>query len=101
MINVIASIRVKPESLAEFLRIFKSNVPRVREERGCIEYFPALDVDVNLPAQHLDGNVVTVIEKWESVEDLKAHLGSPHMAAYRESVKDLVASVSLKVLQEA
>lgn len=101
MINVIASIRLKPDSLAEFLRIFKSNVPTVREEKGCIEYFPAIDVDVSLPAQHLDADVVTVIEKWESVEDLKDHLSSPHMATYRESVKNLVESVSLKVLQES
>ena len=34
MINVIASIRVKPGMLSEFLEIFKSNVPSVREYMG-------------------------------------------------------------------
>ncbi len=101
MINVIASIRVRAGSLPDFLEIFKANMPRVREEKGCIEYFPAVDIDAELPPQVLDGNVVTVIEKWESLEALRNHLETPHMSAYREKVKDLVAELSLKVLKEA
>ncbi len=101
MINVIASIRVKEGRVSEFLGIFKSNVPNVRKERGCIEYFPAVDIDADLPAQSLDENVVTIIEKWESLEALRDHLQAPHMLAYREKVKDIVANVSVKVLKEA
>lgn len=101
MINVLASIKVKPGKKAEFLKIFKANVPLVKKEKGCIEYCPTVDFDTKLSAQKLDGDIVTIIEKWESFEDLKAHLGAPHMATYREKVKDIVESVSLKVLQEA
>jgi quinol monooxygenase YgiN len=101
MINVIASIRVKQGSLSDFLAICKANVPKVREEKGCIEYFPAVDVDAKLPPQARDENVVTVIEKWESLEALHAHLEAPHMLAFREKVKDLVEGRSLKVLREA
>ena len=101
MINVIASIRVKAGRVSEFLEIFKSNVPSVREERGCIEYFPAEDIDADLPPQSLDENVVTIIEKWESLGALRAHLEAPHMLAYKEKVKDIVQNVSLKVLKEA
>lgn len=101
MINVIASIRVKPGRLPEFLEIFKSNVPNVKEEKGCIEYFPAIDIDADLPPQVLDENVVTIIEKWEGLEALCDHLNAPHMRAYKEKVKDIVEDVSVKVLQEA
>jgi len=101
MINVIASIRVKPGRLSEFLEIFKSNVASVREEMGCIEYFPAVDIDADLPPQSLDENVVTIIEKWESLEALRDHLNAPHMLAYKEKVKDIVEGVSIKVLQDA
>ncbi len=101
MVNVIASIRVKAGRLSEFLDIFKANVPSVREERGCIEYFPAVDIDADLPPQSFDENIVTVIEKWESLEALRDHLQTPHMLAYREKVKDIVEDVSLKVLEEA
>jgi quinol monooxygenase YgiN len=101
MINVIASIRVKAGGLSEFLEIFKSNVPNVREERGCINYFPALDIDADLPPQSLDENVVTIIEKWESLEALRDHLKAPHMLSYKEKVKDIVEDISLKILKEA
>jgi len=49
----------------------------------------------------LNRNVVTIIEKWESLKDLQAHLSAPHMLAYQEKVKDLVENVSLKILEEA
>lgn len=101
MISVIASVRMKTGKRSEFLEIFKSNVPKVRKEKGCIEYFPAVDVDSGLPPQSLDENVVTIIEKWESLEALRDHLNAPHMLSYREKVKDIVEDVSLKVLQEA
>jgi quinol monooxygenase YgiN len=101
MINVIASIHIKEGRLSEFIDIFKSNRPRVVEEDGCIEYVPTVDVPSGLPRQKLDKNVVTIIEKWGSLENLQAHLSAPHMVAYQEKVKDLVENVSLKILGEA
>jgi quinol monooxygenase YgiN len=100
MINVIASIHIKEGRLSEFIEIFKSNIPKVLEEKGCIEYVPTVDVPTGLPPQELDNNVVTIIEKWDSLEDLQAHLLAPHMLAYKEKVKDLVDKLSLKVLGE-
>jgi quinol monooxygenase YgiN len=101
MINVIASIHIKEGRLSELIEIFKSNIPNVLEEKGCIEYVPTIDVPTDLPSQVLNNNVVTIIEKWGSLEELQAHLSTPHMLAYKEKVKDLVDTVSLKVLGEA
>ena len=101
MITVIASIRVKTGRVAEFLGIFKSNVSAVRQERGCVEYYPATDVNAELPTQKMEENVVVVIEKWEHLDALRDHLVSPHMLHYKDMVKDLVEGVSLKVLEEA
>jgi quinol monooxygenase YgiN len=101
MINVVASIQVKAGKVSEFLRIFKSNVPAVRKEKGCIEYFPAVDINTGLQSQRLDEDVVTIIEKWESLDVLRDHLKTPHMLAYRDKVKGIVKEVALKVLQEA
>ena len=100
MINVIASIRVKSGKLPEYLAILKANMPAVKKERGYIEYVPTIDIDIKMPPQVLDKNVVTILEKWESLEALHAHLGSTHMLDYREKVKTMVEGVSLKVLQE-
>jgi quinol monooxygenase YgiN len=101
MINVLASIRVKTGRRSDFIKIFKANMPLVRAEKGCIEYFPAVDIDAKLSRQVLDENIVTIIEKWESLEALHDHMKAPHMLAYREKVKDLVESSTLKILQEA
>jgi quinol monooxygenase YgiN len=100
MINVIASIYIKEDRLPEFIEILKSNVSNVLGENGCVEYIPTVDVPTGLPAQELDNNVVTIIEKWRSLEALQDHLSAPHMLVYKEKVKDLVDKVSLKVLVE-
>jgi len=101
MIHVIASIHIKEGQLSEFMEIFKSNIPNVIEEKGCMQYIPTIDVPTGLRSQELNDNVVTIIEQWESLEDLQAHLSAPHMLAYSKRVKDIVEKVSLKVLSEA
>jgi quinol monooxygenase YgiN len=101
MINVIASIRVKQGRRAEFLDIFRANMANILQEQGCLEYVPTVDLATGLPSQEMNEHVVTIIEKWQSLEDLQAHLAAPHMLAYRSAVKDIVAEVSLKVLVEA
>ncbi len=101
MINVIASIQIKEDQLSKFVDIFKSNIPNVLEEKGCIEYVPTIDIPTGLPPQELNSDVVTIIEKWESLKDLQAHLISPHMLEYRKNTKNLVEKMSVKVLKEA
>jgi quinol monooxygenase YgiN len=101
MINVIASIQIKEGQLSKFIEIFKSNVPNVIEEKGCIEYLPTVDVPTGLPPQELNSNVVTILEKWDSLEDLQAHISTQHMLAYKEKVKNLIEKMSLKILKEA
>ncbi len=100
MINVIASIQIKEGRLPEFIEIFKSNIPKVLEEKGCIEYVPTIDVPTGFPPQELNPNGVTIIEKWASLDDLMAHLSAPHMIEYKEKTKDLVEKMSVKVLEE-
>lgn len=100
IVNVIASIEVKEGHLAEFTKIFNDNVPNVLAENGCIAYTPTVDVSTTIGVQEVDKNVVTIIEKWKSLEHLYAHLKAPHMDTYREKVKDIVVGVTIKVLAE-
>jgi quinol monooxygenase YgiN len=102
MIHVVATIEVYPGKRAEFLSIFTENVANVLSEDGCLAYNPAVDVDAALEGQPpLRENVVVVVERWASLENLHAHLKAPHMTAYREQVKDLVKRVELRVLTSA
>jgi len=100
MIFVIATIEVKPGKRDAFLAEFHKNMPNVKAEKGCVEYGPTVDVKTDIKAQvPLRDNVVTVVEKWESLQALHAHLAAPHMATYRERVKDYVVGVTLQVLE--
>jgi quinol monooxygenase YgiN len=100
MIYVIATIEVKPGKRDAFLAEFKKNVPNVKAEKGCIEYGPTMDVKTEIKAQiPLRENVVTIVEKWESLVALQAHLVAPHMAEYRGKVKDFVVGTTLQVLE--
>ena len=102
MIHVIATIEVVAGTRDAFLAEFHNNVPNVKAEAGCIGYGPAVDLPTGIGAQiPIRENVVTIIERWESLDALNAHLAAPHMATYREKVKDLVKGVTLQVLQPA
>ena len=102
MIHVIASVRVKPGRLDDFIQLLKSIAPTVRREKGCIRYIPTVDIASGLPPQVLDANLVMLIETWESLDALRNHLATPHMAAFFEKRKDMVeGGSSLKILQEA
>ena len=102
MIHVIATIQIVAGRRANFLREFQQLVPLVRAEAGCIEYGPATDLDSGIAIQPaIRGDVVTVVEKWDNVAALKTHLAAPHMLSYRETLKDLVVGVEVRVLQPA
>ncbi len=100
MISVIATINLKPGTRSEFLKVFNANVPAVLAEDGCAEYFPAIDVDAKLERQSKDENAVVVIEKWESVAALHAHLEAPHMLEFRKAAGDMIEGITLKVLEQ-
>ena len=102
MIHVIATINVKPGKRDAFLAEFQRIVPLVHAEAGCIEYGPTVDVASGIIVQGpLRENVAVIIEKWESLDALKAHTSAPHMADYRVRVKDFVESVQLQILTPA
>jgi quinol monooxygenase YgiN len=42
-----------------------------------------------------------IIEKWESLDALRDHLGSPDLQDQMKKQKDIVEEMNIKVLQEA
>jgi quinol monooxygenase YgiN len=100
MIHVLATVDVVSGRRDDFLAEFRKVMPLVRAEEGCLEYGPAIDTPTGFPAQNpLRENTVVIVEKWESLPALKAHLDAPHMHEYRRRVKDLVKSVTLQILE--
>jgi quinol monooxygenase YgiN len=102
MIHVIAVITAKPGMRSKILEHFQANVPAVRAEQGCIEYGAAVDAENALPFQAKYGpDTFVVVEKWESMDALKAHAAAPHMAAYGAKTKEMIASRVIHILSPA
>ena len=100
MIYVVVSVRVKAGKRQDFLGLFGSIAPLVREEKGCLQYVAVTDFESGLPPQVFDKDVVTILEKWESLEALRNHLALPHMAQFFEKEKSLTEGSSIKILAE-
>ncbi|MCK8787028.1 antibiotic biosynthesis monooxygenase [Roseomonas sp. NAR14] len=102
MIHVIAIITAKPGMRDAVLEAFRANMPAVHAEQGCIEYAPAIDAEGAGKIQTPFGpDSFLAIEKWESMDALKAHGAAPHMRAYGEKTKEMIASRVIHVLQPA
>ncbi len=100
MIQVISTVALRPDSRANFLLLLNENIPQVLAEEGCLAYKSMVDVESGIPTQiACRKDTVTLIEAWESMEALHAHLKVPHMTIFREAVKNLVFGVSHQVLK--
>jgi len=99
MIRVVAVITTNPGRREELLAAFRANVPNVRAEKGCIEYAGHIDAANVGPFQTDYGpDSLVVLESWESPDALRAHVTAPHMKAYSEKTKDLIAKRTIHVL---
>lgn len=101
MIHVLAIITTEPGQRDAVLELFNQNVPAVKAEAGCIEYGAATDADGLGAFQTKLGDDTFVVEKWESVDALKAHAATPHMAAYAAKTKGMLKSRVIHVLNPA
>ena len=98
-VHVLAFITTKPGLRDEVLAEFRANVPAVHAEDGCIEYVPTIDAEgVGALQTTIGDDSFVVVEKWASLDALKAHGAAPHMAAYGAKVKDKLASRVIHVL---
>jgi len=102
MVHVLAVITAKPGMRESILQHFRANVPAVRAEAGCLEYGAATDADPALPFQTKFGpDTFVVVEKWESMDALKAHAAAPHMSAYGAKTKEFISSRVIHILSPA
>jgi quinol monooxygenase YgiN len=78
MIVVIAEIRVTEGAVDTVRDAIAKMESESRKEPGCHTY--AFSVDIS------DPTLVRIIERWESMDDLKAHFGTPHMAEFNGAI---------------
>ena len=80
MIVVNAVIESTAEDIAALKDAIGTMEAASRAEDGCEDY--TFSVELNNPG------VLRITEKWNSVEDLKAHFGEPHMATFQAAMAD-------------
>ena len=98
-VHVLAIITAKPGRRDDILTAFRANVPAVHAEDGCIEYGATIDTEgVGALQTPFGDDTFVVVEKWASLDALKAHAAAPHMAAYGARTKDMIASRVIHVL---
>ena len=98
MIHVVAIITTNPGQRETVLQAFRANVPAVHAEDGCIEYGATVDADAGQFQTKFGPDTFVVVEKWASLDALKAHAASPHMAAYAAKTKPMIANRVIHVL---
>jgi quinol monooxygenase YgiN len=100
VIHVLATVELRPDTREKFLHEFSLLRSQVLAEHGCVEYGAAVDFASGLAAQPSSRpNVAVIVEKWTSIDTLKAHLAAPHMGAFRDRMKAYVVKTNLQVLE--
>lgn len=89
MIIVIARVEFDPERLVDLEPALDAMMRATWAESGCLSYSMAIE-------SRSEG-VGTIIERWASEADLKAHFKSPHMAAFNAAVHGAIRSVDARM----
>ncbi|MBZ0161105.1 MAG: antibiotic biosynthesis monooxygenase [Notoacmeibacter sp.] len=90
MIYVVATLTIKPDSLAALREAAMPCIEATREEPGCIFY------DMN--ASVSNSQRVVFVEQWKSREDLEGHFRAPHMKVWREKSAPLIESRKVEII---
>ena len=74
MIIVVVEVKVDSGAAAKVKDAITKMETATRQEAGCVTY--AFSVDVS------DDTTIRVIERWKSMDDIRSHMASPHMAEF-------------------
>jgi len=100
MLHVIVTMRIREGRMPEFLAACEALRPLVLAEPGCHAYDYTRDQASPFdPQQPVDPDRITLLERWASLDALKAHLASPHMRAAGPRMQELRASVELRLTE--
>ncbi len=99
MIHIVAVLTAKIGHRAALLTAFKSIVPAVRREPGCLEYQAVIDLDHS--SAKFGADAIVVIEKWEGQAALDGHNEGDAVKEFREKAKHILAQAEIYLLQNA
>ena len=100
-VYVLCRFDLKPDAdIADYATKTLAVVPTVRAEDGCRMYTLLKDstTDWDKPMRFGERTML-MLEKWDSVDALKAHLDTPHMKAFGPTVRPMRTSSTFHVLE--
>ena len=99
IVHVVAVLTTQPGERDAVLAEFAKIVPDVHAEDGCIEYQAVIDLpDVGPMQSPLGPDSYMVVEKWASLDALKAHAAAPHMKAFGAAGGGLIVDRKVHIL---
>jgi quinol monooxygenase YgiN len=93
MIIVIARAEFDPARLEELEPALDAMMASTWEESGCLSYSMAIE--------SRNEGICTIVERWASEADLRAHFATPHMAAFNAAIKGAVRSIDARMYDAA
>lgn len=102
MLTVIAEIRTRPgqHHRQAVLDQFAKIIPTVLKEEGCHGYAPMVDATTDTSFQATAPDSIIMVEQWETVAHLEAHLQTTHMKAWSDAVKGDVLETHIRILEQ-
>ncbi|MDR2179759.1 MAG: antibiotic biosynthesis monooxygenase [Synergistaceae bacterium] len=82
MIVVTSTFKSLPGKREKIIELARPCIETTRKEKGCIRYELFVSGD--------DSVTLQFIEEWTDLDSLRAHLKSPHLAAFKEQRADSV-----------
>ncbi|GLQ08817.1 antibiotic biosynthesis monooxygenase [Devosia yakushimensis] len=90
MIYVVATLRIRPESLEAMAEAAIPAIAATRREPGCRFY--------DMHASITDPERVTFIERWSTRAALEAHFASTHVAAFLAASQRHVVASTIEII---
>ena len=99
---VLCRFDLKPEAdKADYIAQTKAILGAVRREDGCLEYRLLGDCETDWEKpQRFGDRTLWMVEKWASINSLKAHLETPHMKAFGPKVAPFRSASTFHVLED-
>jgi quinol monooxygenase YgiN len=102
MVQLIITVMTRPGRAADYVAAFRELAPRVRLEKGCLEYDIYLDLDDPRFDNEVRPDTVVLCEKWENIETLQRHTrSSAALVEFRHAVKDIKLESRYRLLASA
>ena len=88
-ILVLAKIEPKEGCQDSIIEVAKDLIFETLQEEGNIDY---------QLLKSIEDDTLTFVEKWESPDALKKHMGSPHFLNFREESEEFIENMTIQVI---